>query len=1252
MMEIDRTRPAASQSGAEGWPIAERPGPAAAASEADTSPTASHKELTDLDRLALSRVLSLVQARTGHDFTRYERASVIALLFRRMQLQERRSIKDYLRVLRSDPAEISALLTELLGSVTHFFRDPEAWRALERGAIDPVLDQSSPGRPLRAWVAGCATGEEAYSLAMVLMERLARRKQLTELVIHASDVDEAALVSAREGLYPATIRAHVSEERLTRFFQKDGAQYRVSAQLRQTVSFTTHDLLRDPPFSKLDLVSCRNLLVHLNPETHEHVSGVLQRACRPGAFVFLGRGESVSRHHFEAVDNIHRIFRTPEVPAPAPPADVNAPMTRQLVQDASPAVASPRKPPPIPFATLHRELLEGLAPHSILVDQARHAVHLSETAGKYLRLRGGPLTSDVTELVRPELQLELRANLKRVFESGETLLSPFLPVAFDHIRHRVGMLITPRHRATSEGQTSEERLALVVFLDDGIVSERTEPEPGALALGQSLASLREELAELEQRTGAARIEYDALTAKLGARNEELARVDERCRGTAADLDTSRAQLQKVEAELQNLNARLERKPEDTSRSKDDLENLMAATEIGTLFLDRALLIHRFTPRMTQLFNVQRSDTGRHIAEISHQLDYQGFAEDAQQVIETLVPLERRARSAGGESFVVRFRPYRTAQDRIEGVVVTFFDVTGLTAAEDKLRRSERRRGQELAVSRRLHEMTRQVVTAGTTPEALLRIVDASIELQRADLGTLQLLNEASDDLELVAQRGFSQSLLDGFKSAGVGGTASGRVLRTRARSAIEDVSSDPTHEGFPGPDDAGYRAVHSVPLINDRGTLIGVLSCYWRLAHAVTDRDQRVLDTLAKQAANLITRLRVEEALMRANQQLEEQSVELQEQDNRKVEFLALLAHELRNPLAAVRGAVTSLLQSARADAVGTRDALPRQMIALLDRQTLHITRLVNDLLDITRINHGKILLDRKSVALKESVEHVLETLQPRLDAKHLTLRVNVPGEPVYLAADSDRLQQILDNLLSNAIQHSHPEGVIEVSAERRAGRAEIRIRDNGSGIATADVAGLFEPFFQGSAGRGAGGLGLGLTLVKKLVELHAGEVEAQSEGPGKGSQFVIRLPLSDVPRSDPAAARSPELHVLVVDDQPDVADSLGALLRSMGHRVTIANDGESGLSAARRARPHIAVLDLGMLPMDGYELARRLRAEFSEAELTLLATTGVSRRETATLARHAGFQDLLLKPLDVDHLARLIQESARLPGAARANPY
>jgi two-component system, chemotaxis family, CheB/CheR fusion protein len=1249
MMEIDRTRPAIGQGAAEEWPIAKHLASFATdASPGDPLANVDRKALTDLDRLALNRVLSLIQARTGRDFSRYERANVLTLLFRRMQLQERRSIKDYLRVLRGDPGEVSALLSELSVAVTHFFRDPEVWKALERQVVDPLLDQSSPGRPLRAWVAGCSTGEEAYSLAIVLLERLSHRRQLTELVIHASDVDEAALAVARAGVYPSAISAHVSEERLSRFFQKEGAQYRVSEQLRQTVTFATHDLLRGPALSNLDLVSCRNLLGHLDPEAQELGSGVLKRACRPGGFLFLGLEEKVSQHHFEVVDNTHRIFRAMDLPvaAPAPPRGLEGVSTRELVSGSA-ASPSPRPPSPIPFATLHRELLEGLAPHSILVDQARHAVHLSETAGRYLRLRGGPLTNDVTELVRPELQLELRANLKRVFESGETILSPFVPVTFDHIRHRVGMLITPRHH-----QTSRERLALVVFLDDGTIAERPEAEPGALALGQSLASLREELAELEQRTEAARSEYEALTAKLRAGNEELARIDARYRGTAADLEVQRGQFQKVKAELESLDAKLERKVEDASRSQDDLENLMAATEIGTLFLDRALLIHRFTPRMTQLFNVQRSDTGRHIAEVSHQLDYQGFAADAQQVLETLVPLERRARSAGGESFVVRFRPYRTAQDRIEGVVVTFFDVTGLTAAEDKLRRSERRRGQELAVSRRLHEMTRQVVTAGTTPEALLRIVDASIELQRAELGTLQLLNEESDDLELVAQRGFSPSLLDRLKSAGVGGTASGRVLRTRARAAIEDVSTDPTRDGFPDLDDAGYRAVHSVPLINDRGTLIGVLSCYWRLPHAVTDRDQRLLDTLAKQAANLITRLRVEEALMRANQQLEEQSVELQEQDSRKVEFLALLAHELRNPLAAVRGAVTSLLQSAKTEAVGTRDALPRQMIALLDRQTLHITRLVNDLLDITRINHGKILLDRKSVALKESVEHVLEALRPRLDGKHLTLRVNVPSEPLYLAADSDRLQQILDNLLSNAIQHSQPEGVIEVSAERRAGRAEIKIRDGGAGIAAADIAGLFEPFFQGSTGRGAGGLGLGLTLVKKLVELHAGEVEAQSDGPGKGSQFVIRLPLSDVPRSDPAAARSPEVHVLVVDDQPDVAESLGALLRSMGHRVTIANDGESGLSAARRARPHIAVLDLGMLPMDGYELARRLRTEFSEAELTLLATTGVSRRETATLARQAGFQDLLLKPLDVDHLTRLIHDSVRLPGSARANPY
>jgi two-component system CheB/CheR fusion protein len=630
------------------------------------------------DETAFNRILALLHARTGHDFTKYKRGTALRRLTRRMQVQRKDTLDDYLAFLRQHAEEAHALFADLLISVTTFFRDHDAWQSLAEKVIPRLFDESAADMKIRVWVPGCATGEEAYTIAILLLEEAKRRDVSPEVQIFASDLDEGALTTAREGRYPRTIAADVSEERLTQFFREEGDQYCVTKELRDCVLFTTHSLLRDPPFSRLDLVSCRNVLIYLSREFQPQVLAVFRYALRPGRFLMLGSSEVADGPEFRAIDKKRHIYQMREVAGHDVPHLPDIVLSAPRFRIASDGQANRTSP-----ASAHRRALEDLAPPSILVDEERTALHLSETAGRFLQPPGGALTRDITRLVRSELQAELRAALATAFDQGQTTLTPFVPTQSDSGPQRVGLLVRPR---SGEGG---DRLALVVFIEGG-------PAPMVAAEGahdtatSALHQLEQELHQTRERLTTTREQFNASNEELRASNEELQSINEEYRSTAEELETSKEELQSVNEELETVNTELKLKFDEVSRANNDLENLMASTEIGTLFLDRALRIARFTPSVTDFFNITESDRGRSINDFTHHLDYTRLQEDARSVLRWLRPIEREAQSTDGRWYLIRLRPYRTMQDRVEGVVVTFVDFTGRRAAEDALRRSEER----------------------------------------------------------------------------------------------------------------------------------------------------------------------------------------------------------------------------------------------------------------------------------------------------------------------------------------------------------------------------------------------------------------------------------------------------------------------------------------------------------------------------------------------------------------------------------
>jgi two-component system CheB/CheR fusion protein len=640
----------------------------------------------EIDDELLRQVFAHLRVRTGHDFSKYKRSTVMRRVMRRMQVSRTDSLTAYYAYLRDNADEAQALLADLLISVTTFFRDPDAFEALRAQIIPQLFAGKNPADVIRVWVPGCATGEEAYSLAILLLEEASRHNIPPSLQVFGTDLDARALGIAREGLYPATIEADVSEERLRRYFTQEGDHYRIRRELRDMVLFAAHNLLKDPPFSRVDLVSCRNLLIYLDRELQQQVGATFHYALNPGGFLLLGSSEMVDNPPglFRPVDRKARLYQSTARPNDKPR------LLPSLVAGIGghEHYTGPGRPLPpsaaLNEAMLHRQAIEKAAPPSVLIDGLHRVVHLSEHAGRYLQPSGGPLSGDVVDLVRPELRFELRSALHRAFEIGQSTLTLPILVRFNGAPHPVYLQVKP----AGEENAADPRHALVLFIEGEPLESVTATPDQEGANDETVRRLREELRLTQERLRTTREESEAANEELRAANEELQSINEEYRSTSEELETSKEELQSINEELQTVNAELKLKLDAVSRGHNDLQNLLAATDFGTLFLDADLHIKRFTKQVTGLIRITPNDEGRPISDFALQLEYDGFLADLKAVLAHLSPIRREMRSREGRWYDVRMRPYRTSEDRIEGVVVTFVDITDRRQVEQALRDSE------------------------------------------------------------------------------------------------------------------------------------------------------------------------------------------------------------------------------------------------------------------------------------------------------------------------------------------------------------------------------------------------------------------------------------------------------------------------------------------------------------------------------------------------------------------------------------
>ncbi len=805
----------------------------------------------------IPKVLAVLRTRTDRDFTRYKRATIMRRIARRMQLNYLEDFDAYLARVRENFEEARALADDLLITVTSFFRDPEVFTVLEKQIIPEIFRNKSSRDAVRVWSVGCATGEEAYSLAMVLVEEAGRRESAPRIQVFASDLHRHSLDKAREGFYPGDIETDVSPERLKRFFHRENGGYRVSKELRELVVFAPHNLLSDPPFSRLDLISCRNLLIYLERDVQREVVELFHYSLCPGGHLMLGSAEVVDATElFRTEDKKLCLYKKRNVPPPEPRLPV-FPMTRGR------SLTGPRTShtgETLPYGELHQKLVERYAPPSMLVSGEDKIVHLSEHVGRYLQHPGGELTASAMKLVRPELRIELLAMLQLAREFGSPVDSKPIDVQFNGHSQPVVMRVRPSK------QRDEEGYALVIFEEREAESKQLHGPAGEDAPEHDharVAELEEEVRQLRERLQATIEEFESSQEEMKASNEEMQSTNEELRSTLEELETSKEELQSINEELQTVNQENRHKVEELSQLSSDLHNLLAATDIATLFLDRELRILRFTPKLSDLFNVRLTDRGRPIWDLTTRIGYPQMREDAVHVLNRLTPVDRELQDDSGHWYMTRVLPYRSSEDRIEGVVITFVDVTSRKKAEQAAKDSELRLAAELEAMRRLHTLVSRLIVTPDVRTALQDTLGAAVEITGADMGHVQIVDGASSTLQIVAHRGFGPEFLERFPNAySQPNTAWGRALASRRRVVIPDVTADPlfAQDAETARRD-GYRAVQSTPLISRDGRVLGILSTYYVEPRTPSDRDLRLLDLYTQQAADYNDRRRVEEEI-------------------------------------------------------------------------------------------------------------------------------------------------------------------------------------------------------------------------------------------------------------------------------------------------------------------------------------------------------------------------------------------------------
>ncbi|MBI2873774.1 MAG: PAS domain S-box protein [Firmicutes bacterium] len=1166
----------------------------------------SRVEVSEADDQVFRAILRMVRSFAGVDFSLYRDTTIRRRIMRRMAIRSRRSLSDYYQLLKAERTEVEALYHDSLINVTSFFREPDMGDALKTIVFPRLVEGKSSSMPLRIWVPGCSTGQEPYSLAIALLEFYDDRHGRPPVLIFATDVNESVLQKARAGVYPESIEAEVSPGRLRRFFHKEDHLYRIDQSVRDLCIFGRQNITADPPFSHLDLISCRNLFIYLATPVQKRVVPLFHYALNVPGFLVLGSAESVGEHTdlFEVIDRKYKIYAKKTTGA-SRILDLAVGDKQSGLAIATRWPDSTGSSPPGFQREADRILLRRFTPPGVLVNENLDIVRFHGQTSPYLGPPPGEPTMNLLKMVRTDLFTALRRALAESKEHKR-------PARHDGIRLRANggkrVISVETIPITSAGAEVADRCFLVLFHEvesshpgslppdqdaraqaAAAVEEsvKKEGEHPAFEEGSEVAVLRQELATAKEYLQAMMEQQDAVNEELRSANEEILSSNEELQSTNEELETSKEELQSTNEELITVNERLQYINGELDKTNNDLINLLASTQIPVIMIGRDLRIRRFTESAKETFNLVSKDVGRSIRYLNEAVPMTDFEELVSKVVAEVQPLEQEVRARNDHWYVLRIYPYLTTDHKIDGAVVVLLDIDALKRTENELRAAE--------------ERLRSVMD---------KVVNGIITTDKG--GHIQSFNPAAERLfgysrsEAIGQNAkvllyeFDQSEDEGVRSN------NGENWQTTILGGWHEVTGK-RKDGSTFPMELAVSEFH-----------VGSQLFTW-IVRDITERK-------------------------RAAQEGRRHLDELAEADSRKDDFLATLAHELRNPLTSIYTSV-QLLRRLKAP-----EPKSEQVYEVLQRQVAHLARLVEDLLDVSRITRGTIELRKERVLLGNVIESAIELSKSPIESSGHQLSVSLPPQPIILEADPVRLAQVFANLLNNASKFTDEGGQISLTARQETESVVVSVCDTGVGIPEDLLPEIFGMFKQGESpvARTQSGLGIGLTLVRSLVELHGGHVEAHSEGPGKGSEFVVRLPLVEGRARQKASSKNRRITVasrhcvLLIDDNRDLANTFGMLLKETGIEVRVVYDGPTALEMLETFKPSVVLLDIGMSGMDGYEVARRIRKRPGFQNVPLIALTGWGTEEDVRRSQAAGFNHHLIKPVLIENLLALLDSLSK----------
>jgi two-component system CheB/CheR fusion protein len=1163
---------------------------------------------------ALSIIFEMLQRSTGADFRYYKKGTIRRRMMRRMGLLDLKRVEDYATYLQAHPSEIEKLYNDLLINVTSFFRDPESFESLKKLVFPIICEHKSLDLPIRIWVAGCATGEEVYSIAISLLEFLDDYPIKPAIQIFATDISEQAITTARAGVYHHNLLLDVSPERLRRFFIPADGGYQISKLVRELCIFARQNLTSDPPFSRLDLISCRNMLIYLEPLLQKKVMPIFHYALNANGFLMLGSSEGIGNavDLFELVDKKNRIYKG---------KITTSRMNFNFIKNRQMSELVNREPRIEKTEESNLELLADqvilnrYAPAGVIINSDLEILQFRGQTSPYLEPSPGKASLNLLKMARLELRLDLRSAIYNARDQD-------LPIAKDGIEMSKQLLVK---LDVIPLRANGDQFFLVLFesrpsqilLAPAAVSPPTKSRKERAIKTDTDMEVVRLTHELEKTKEYLRSIIDAQEANnqdLKVAGEEILSSNEELQSTNEELETAKEEIQATNEELGTINDELRSRNIQLHQVNNDMQNLLSSVNIPILMLSGDLRIRRFTPLAEQAFNLIPSDVGRPFSDIQINLDVQHIRDLVTSVIDTLIPYEQDVQDHLGNWFSLRIRPYRTTDNHIDGVVISLIDIDQLKRNAMEL---EAARNYATAIVETLHQP--------------LMVLNADLEVITANRAFYEIFQIHPHQTE-------QQSIF---------ALGNGDWNTPKLRSLLNDILLlDISVQDYELTQDFAHLGRRTMLLNACRIEQGNVGQMILIAIEDITERNLQKLQLVTK------------------NQELSAAMTAYERANRSKSVFLGNMSHELRTPLNAIMGFSQILLINSHLD-VETQEYL-----GIILQSSEHLLSLIEDLLDISRIDANKIEIEPNLLSLSNFLEVTVAMVDFKAREKKLTFTKQfAPDLPETIYADEKRLRQVLLNLLSNAIKFTETGAItfsVTLSQSTRSNQLiEFAIADTGTGMSATEIEKIFLPFEQaGKSEMRTQGAGLGLAISQNLVQNMGGEIKVISEV-NVGSTFSFEL---DLLGSQPQALINPAteaialllpkaenaieevaievqnklisapvkpLSILIAEDMDYNQMMLKILLESWGHEADIANNGLEAIAMLKEKPYDVILMDIQMPVLNGIEASKRIVAEWDQASRPYIVA--VSAQEEQEEFAALGMDAYISKPIDFAQLEEVL---------------